>query len=173
MPRNGHSIIGNRRRQPCRTILLVLIHGVTLASSGCLYTGSVSDYIHNGFKVGPDFVPPGAEVETHWIDEGDARLLGEMPRYNHWWEVFDDPVMSELIATTQAQNLTLQEAGIRVLESRAELGIAIGSIFPQEQKFSGDLRHTQISKSTIESRPLIAAEVPRSFNRWSTGFDAA
>ena len=42
-----------------------------VALSGCT---SVTEYIHNGFKVGPNYCPPPAPVECHWIDAVDKRL---------------------------------------------------------------------------------------------------
>ena len=41
-------------------------------------------------------------------------------------EEADDPVINELVTTAYIENLTLQTAGLRVLEARARLGIAIG-----------------------------------------------
>ena len=38
------------------------------------------------------------------------------------------------------QNLTLQQAGFRVLQARAQLGIVRGEVFPQQQDMSGSYR---------------------------------
>lgn len=141
--------------------------------SGCAYTGSIRDYIHNGFKVGPNYRKPAVAVETDWIDSYDQRLLRELPRDNAWWTVFDDPALTTLIDQSYQQNIPLREAGLRVVEARAQLGIAVGSLFPQQQSAFGDFRHIQISKTALDSRPLLALGVPRTFDRWTTGFDAA
>lgn len=144
-----------------------------MMSGGCAYTGGLRNYIDNGLKVGPNYRKPVAAVEDQWIDAYDEHVLQELPRNNDWWTVYDDPVMTDLVNTAFRQNLPLQEAGLRVLASRAELGIAIGSLFPQQQQAYGELNHIQISKTALESRPLLATRVPRSFDRWSIGFDAA
>ena len=52
--------------------------------------------------------------------------------YRDWWNVFNDPVLSRLVEIAYQQNLTLRSAGVRVLEARAQLGIAIGE-FPQRR----------------------------------------
>src|SRR5262249_42626806 len=39
------------------------------------------------------------------------------------------------------QNLTLRSAGIRVLEARAQLGIAIGELYPQKQQFTSSVSY--------------------------------
>src|SRR2546428_4864889 len=41
-----------------------------------------------------------------------------------WWELFKDPALYELIATAVVTNRDLQVAVARVLESRAQLGVA-------------------------------------------------
>ncbi|MCP4192439.1 MAG: TolC family protein [Planctomycetaceae bacterium] len=144
---------------------------LTLCTLGCRYTGSVSDYVHNGFKVGPNYRKPAVAVEEDWIDGYDKRLLKELPRNNDWWAVFDDPKLTTLIERSYQQNIPLREAGLRVLESRTELGITVGSMFPQQQEAVGEYSRIQISRSDLTNRPLDM--IPRAFNRWSTGFDAA
>ncbi len=147
--------------------------GLLWLASGCAYTGDFHNYLRNGLMVGPEYHKPLAEVEEQWIDAYDEQVLEQLPRYNQWWESFHDPQLTLLVSDAYRGNLPLQEAGLRVLESRAQLGIAVGSFFPQQQEAFGDYRRTQISKTSIDNRPLIASRVPRAFDRWSVGFDAA
>jgi NodT family efflux transporter outer membrane factor (OMF) lipoprotein len=55
-----------------------------------------------------------------------------------WWRVFDDPVLNGLVETARKTNNSLEIAGLRVLEARAQLGIATGSLYPQTQVAAGD-----------------------------------
>ena len=48
----------------------------TLALSLCGCT-TLSEYVHNGFKVGPNYKRPPAPVAQHWIDAGDVRVRSE------------------------------------------------------------------------------------------------
>jgi outer membrane protein TolC len=98
---------------------------------------SLKDYIHNGFKVGPNYATPPAPVAEHWIDEADKRVRTESDDLSRWWTVFKDPVLNALIAEAYSQNLTLREAAYRVLAARAQLGIAVGELFPQSQNAIG------------------------------------
>ena len=43
-----------------------------------------------------------------------------------WWTIFNDPVLNKLVETAYGQNLTLREAGFRVLKNRAMLTGTIG-----------------------------------------------
>jgi NodT family efflux transporter outer membrane factor (OMF) lipoprotein len=154
-------------------LLSVCIALAAAALSGCALTGGMGNYVRNGFKVGPQYFRPMAEVEEDWLDAYDQRVLEQLPRNIDWWNVFGDPQLTDLVFTTYQQNLTLREAGLRVEEVRLQRAIVAGSLFPQQQKVVGDFTHRQISKTTVDNRPLVALVVPRAFDRWSTGVEAA
>src|SRR5262245_32138293 len=97
-------------------ILSILVCGCT----------SVSDYIHNGFKVGPNYGRPPAPVARDWINADDVRVRKETDDLSKWWTVFNDPVLDSLICYAYRQNLTLRVAGFRVLEARAQMAIDVG-----------------------------------------------
>ena len=77
-------------------------------------------------KVGPNFVRPEAAVSPGWMGAGDKGVDSESKDYRDWWRVFDDPVLDRLIERAYRENLSLRIAGVRVLEARAQLGIAVG-----------------------------------------------
>src|SRR5205809_1070505 len=56
-----------------------------LSVCGCT---TLSDYIHNGFKVGPNYKRPPAPLADHWIDANDVRVRSEEWDDSHWWTVF-------------------------------------------------------------------------------------
>jgi multidrug efflux system outer membrane protein len=49
----------------------------------------------------------------------------------HWWEVFKDPKLQELIRTALKQNYDLQLATERINAARAQLAVTRSSLFPQ------------------------------------------
>lgn len=107
-----------------------------LALSACGCT-SFRDYVNNGFKVGPNYCPADATVAEHWIDESDKRIHREEENPTRWWQVFNDPTLNDLMQNASRQNLTLREAGFRILEAQATYNIAVGNIFPQAQTANG------------------------------------
>jgi NodT family efflux transporter outer membrane factor (OMF) lipoprotein len=129
--------------------------GIMLALGGCT---SFRDYVHNDFKVGPDYCKPAAPVAEHWIDQNEVHAEANPEVLCHWWTVFNDPTLNELVAIAYRQNLTLREAGFRVLQARAQRAIAVGGLFPQTQDAFGDYRR------------LGGAGVPFS-NLWDFGFN--
>src|SRR3954467_4316892 len=124
-----------RRLEICGSPLMKLAVGAALMlACGC--TG-IRDYINNGFKVGPNYERPPAPVAKSWIDADDVRIRTEADDLSGWWKVFNDPALDSLICLAYQQNLTLREASFRVLQARAQLGVAVGNLFPQTQAMTG------------------------------------
>jgi NodT family efflux transporter outer membrane factor (OMF) lipoprotein len=77
-------------------------------------------------------------------------------------------VLDSLIDTAYRQNLTLQIAGLRIMEARAQLGVAAGFQYPQVQQFAGAATANQISDNASN------AAIADKFNyNYAFGFDAA
>ena len=118
-----------------RSLPVVLLTTFTIiAFGGCT---SVREYFGNGLKVGPNYKKPAAPVAEQWIDSTDVRLRKESGDLSQWWTVFNDATLNQLVVKAYRQNLTLREAGFRVLEARAQLAITRGEFFPQNQSVSG------------------------------------
>ena len=97
-------------------------------------------------KVGPNFTPPPVAVSQAWLDSGDQRVKPNPTEYRSWWQAFNDPVLDRLIDRAYRENLSLRIAGVRVLEARAQLGIAVGGLFPQTQQAFGFLQYNRTSE---------------------------
>lgn len=97
-------------------------------------------------KVGPNFTRPPVAVSQTWLDAGDQRVKPEPAEYRNWWRAFNDAVLDRLIDRAYRENLSLRIAGVRVLEARAQLGIAVGGLFPQTQQAFGFLQYNRTSE---------------------------
>jgi NodT family efflux transporter outer membrane factor (OMF) lipoprotein len=150
-------------RGSLRLCLLLAIIGLSIHLTGCT---TLSEYIHNGFKVGPNYKRPPAPVAEHWIDVEDARVRSLEGDDSHWWTVFNDPVLNDLVQTAYQQNLTLRQAGFRVLQARAQLGIGIGEFFPQTQQMTGAVSTHGVSVNVANR----VATPTRWFGQWDYGY---
>lgn len=103
---------------------LVLIPAVTLALAGCM--------------VGPDFTRLEPDAPAEWSQPLQQGLQSSPNELVEWWRVFNDPVLNELVEVARNNNNTLEIAGLRVLEARAQLGIATGQLYPQTQVIAGE-----------------------------------
>jgi NodT family efflux transporter outer membrane factor (OMF) lipoprotein len=154
----GQAARGLGRLAAGATVLMVFC-------AGC--TGPV-EYLRNGLKVGPNYCPPKACVAEHWIDDADLRSEPNPQILQCWWTVFNDPKLNELIYCAYRQNLTLREACYRVLQARAQRGIAIGEFFPQQQSASGSY-----ARNAMSVTPGGGVGVDRFFSTWNFGFGLA
>ena len=107
-----------------------------------------------GCKVGPDFTTPAAPVSAAWLESDSPSVKKQVENDKDWWTLYNDPTLNRLIKIAYDQNLTLLEAGTRVLEARATLGQAIGEFYPQTQQLAANTGYNQASSVDPSSNPL-------------------
>ena len=73
-----------------------------ISACGC----GLKQWKANGFKVGPNYCKPVAEVAPDWIDATDQRISTGPTDASYWWLVFDDPILNALVMEAYDQNLT-------------------------------------------------------------------
>jgi len=98
-------------------------------------------------KLGPNFsgvdAPP---LPKNWTQGKKANS----DAIAQWWKTFNDPTLNTLVQKSYAQNLDIKSAGLRILQSRAALGISEGLSFPQVQTLSGSAATTRNSGNNFE-----------------------
>jgi NodT family efflux transporter outer membrane factor (OMF) lipoprotein len=99
----------------------------------------------SGCLVGPNYTTPKSDVAPAWLPSPAASSKPLNAADAYWWKVFDDPVLDGLVEAAYQNNLTLQIAGVRVLEARAQLNKSIGNLFPQQQGLSGAVNWNQVN----------------------------
>jgi len=138
-----------------------------LGISICLFILLVF-FITSCTTLGPDFETPKSDVEEEWIATDDPSIKPTSDDYAQWWKAFNDPVLQYLIETAYQENLTLHIAGLRVLEARAQLGIAKGNLYPQTQQVRGGATFNEFSRNTANTQ-----QIDRAYWDYDAGFDAA
>jgi NodT family efflux transporter outer membrane factor (OMF) lipoprotein len=126
--------------------VLLRLYRDNIVSRLSIYCLVIATFIFSGCTtVGPDFKRPEAPLAKEWIEAKDPKVKQESVEYSDWWKLFNDPVLNNLIKIAYQQNLPLQIAGIRILEARAQLGIALGSQYPQLQQINGSTTRQRTS----------------------------
>src|SRR5262249_33424941 len=121
-----------------------------------------------GCAVGPSYVKPSTQVPANWSAHPDSLLTTRNAPDRDWWKVFNDPTLDSLIALAYHQNLPLQVAGLRIMEARAQLGIAVGRQYPQVQV--GVASATAIGLTEPQAH---VGQTDRNLWDFQVGFDAA
>ncbi len=129
----------------------VLPNRVFLISRTVVLSALVSFFFAACTTLGPDFETPASDVSEEWIDIEDKNVTSASSDVADWWKIFNDPILDSLITSAYKQNLTLQIAGLRVLEARAQLGIAKGSLYPQVQQARGGATYNTTSENSANT----------------------
>ncbi|MDI6854088.1 MAG: TolC family protein [Deltaproteobacteria bacterium] len=118
----------------------IMLLSFLLAAAGCA-------------KLGPDFSTPPADVSETWSEAADQRVSSDFQEHRDWWRAFNDPALNKLVETAYRENLALRLAGVRVLEARAQLGIATGQLYPQVQQAFGSAEKIRLSQRGSQAAP--------------------
>lgn len=118
-------------------------------------------------NVGPDFARPNVAVNPSWSGQDDPRFAPGPDVDPAWWKAFADPTLDELVELAYRQNLPLQIAGLRILEARAQLGIAVGEQFPVN---IGPIASTGVTR--LSEHAANGANLDHFFGELQLGFDA-
>ena len=135
-------------------LAVVALAGAVLALDAC--------------TVGPKYVKPELATNSSWSEQADPRLVTGTAPDSTWWKVFNDPTLDQLVDLALRQNLSLQVAGLRIMEARARLGLAVGRQYPQIQESFASATAVGLS----EHGPT-GALVDSSYWDYQVGFDAA
>lgn len=138
--------------------------------------------------LGPDFESP----QVPWLDAWRGGSLqsaelasAQLPdpaaqqRDQAWWRNFNDPVLDRLIEQAQQLNPDARIAGLRILEARAQLGIADSTLYPQLQQVDGELLRVGDEQSGVSrsfTRAGIGASIAWELDFWGKfrrGIEAA
>ena len=139
-----------------------------LASVVALWSLSIV-LVLTGCSVGPKFEKPEVALNESWSQEASAKLTTLASPDSAWWRAFNDATLDRLVDLAYHQNLPLQIAGVRILESRAQLAIAVGRQYPQVQAIFGSAAALGVSENVANNVPGF----DRYFWDYQLGFDAA
>ncbi|HSG21529.1 MAG TPA: TolC family protein, partial [Azonexus sp.] len=110
--------------------------GRLLAIAGCLSLGACT-------TLGPEFARPAVPwLETWSGSTAQPKLEERVDRQRQdteaWWRNFNDPLLDAVVNEAQQRNPGVRTAGLRIMEARAQLGIAGSALYPQLQQLSGE-----------------------------------
>src|SRR6266849_1542479 len=100
-----------------KAALLGIVLSVVVVEAGCM--------------MGPKYKRPTVSVPTGYRSAMPDQPAAAASLGNEkWWDVYQDPVLADLIHTALQQNYDVRIAASRVLEAQAQLGITRSNQFP-------------------------------------------
>ena len=130
----------------------------------------------SGCAVGPDFQKPDAPTLEGWLETAEASISTDASEHREWWKSFGDPVLEALIQRAYEENQALEIAGLRVYEGRAQLGFAVGTLYPQIAAARLSVDRIELSENAEPVSylpPLTQQGVDTEYSTYRLGFDAA
>ncbi len=83
-----------------------------------------------GCMMGPNYKRPAVNVPQEYRAPDQQQNAASSLGNEKWWEVYQDPVLTQLIHSALAQNYDVRIAAARVLEAQAQVGIVRSNQFP-------------------------------------------
>ncbi len=126
------------------------------------------------FAAGPDYRKEEPRVPERFsaLDPGIARgdtLPGAL--CDSWWRIFDDPLLDSLMERAVSRNLDLRIAAARLMQARAQAGVASSAFLP-EGGLTGEYQRVRRDEAAVLGAAATAAR-GREQDFWFAGFDAA
>src|ERR1700751_5210697 len=101
-----------------------------------------------GCTMGPKYKRPGVNVPQEYrTPEPQLATQASSLGNEQWWQLYQDPVLTQLIHIAIAQNYDVQIAAARVLEAQAQVGITRSNQFPSAS-VGADIYSQQNAKVT-------------------------
>src|SRR6201981_55078 len=122
-----------------KTALLGILSVLVVEAAGCM--------------MGPNYKRPTVSVPTGYRSAMPDQPAAAASLGNEkWWDVYQDPVLADLIHTALQQNYDVRIAASRVLEAQAQLGITRANQFPSAS-VGADIFSQQNGKTSNQFPP--------------------
>jgi multidrug efflux system outer membrane protein len=117
--------------------------------------------------VGPDYTRPPLDMPADWrVSAAEASEVSNAA----WWDAFQDPALTKLVAESIAGSLDLKAAVARVEQARAQYGLARSALFPQ---VNGDASGERVraSRTTLQGQSIPPGQ--QSYNSYDLDLSAS
>jgi NodT family efflux transporter outer membrane factor (OMF) lipoprotein len=120
-----------------------------------LVFAALAGLIFSGCAVGPDYVKPALEQPAQFHSQAGLtkRAPSSTADLAHWWDGFNDPLLSKFVQQALSDNLDLAQAAARITQSRALLGAARAALLPSAA-LGAQAARTHLSVETPLGRVL-------------------
>ena len=126
-----------------------------------------------GCAVGPNYNPPKVSTPSQWSQRLAGGETNTSSSLALWWKNFHDSTLDSLIDQAIQSNLDLRIAQARVLEARAQYGIASANLWPSADASGSYARQKTSQREPVLGSVPIPPGVPFENNLYQAGFDAS
>jgi NodT family efflux transporter outer membrane factor (OMF) lipoprotein len=119
------------------------------ASAGTIILLAGSLLFVSGCKIGPDYRPVRTDLTDSYTQINSEQGVNEQACIGleqcDWFAGMDDPTLSQLVHEAVNKNYTLREAALRIMQSRAQVGITNSQFYPDlamDSSFMHNIRNS-------------------------------
>jgi NodT family efflux transporter outer membrane factor (OMF) lipoprotein len=123
------------------------------------------------WAVGPDYRREDPAVPARFSSLEQAGDAAPAAMLDAWWKVFDDPLLDSLMGRLVSRNLDLRIASARLMQARAQAGVASSAFLP-EGGLTGEYQRVRRDEAAVLGAAATAAR-GREQDFWLAGFDAS
>jgi len=137
----------------------------------CLLTiAALAATLWGCWAVGPDYRKEDPPVPARFASLGEGAGAAPAALLDTWWKVFDDPLLDSLMGRLESNNLDLRIASARLMQARAQAGVASSAFLP-EGGLTGQYQRIRRDEASVTGAAASAAR-GREQDFWLAGFDA-
>ena len=117
-----------------------------------LHFALMSVFLLAGCAVGPDYSRPATSLPVHYMEPTADAANDTSVVAPAWWELFNDPILNDLVSKALQNNADIQLAAARIEEADGVMREAGAAIFP-EVDLDGSGSRTRASQLTATPAP--------------------
>ena len=95
-----------------------------------IFTSVILLAILSSCMVGKEYTRPNVETPVAWMEQSNYIHTPDSVSRLKWFDIFNDPVLNQLIDTALVYNYDLANAALRIEQARAVYGIAKADLLP-------------------------------------------
>lgn len=120
-----------------------------------------------GCVAGPDYERPDLALPEEWPEQLDGRMTSVYDDDRHWWELYDDPILEDLVRQALDDNLDIEIAAARVTRARAVLGSEDAARFPSvDGTFEANREDPGLTGSEVDSEFILGGLLEYEVDLW-------
>jgi len=131
------------------------------------------DLLASACAVGPNYQRPDLKLTAAYVTLAPAVSAQTPAPIETWWQGFDDPMLVTVVERATAQNLDIEQARARILQSRAIAHAAGAALLPQVDASSTAASVNQSLLSPIGEIGSHLPGFPRYLNDYTVGASAS
>jgi len=123
-----------------------------------------------GCAIGPDYQAPKVDAGGRFAIGMEPGLSNAEPKSERWWQNFHDPILNDLVARADLQNIDLRRSLLALEAYRAQYSIDFAKLFPEMDTGIGyNYKRVDANQVGVQNQDALR----HGFNNWQWNIASA